>query len=231
MGDSNNPNQKTWLAIVLVVLGSVFLLNNLDLIPNFIPYYLFGWEMIFVLVGGSMLVTGRREGFIFLLIGGFFLLDEIFYLPRFHVRDWWPLVLIIIGVSIFLRRRNQDHSTKYESGDSDFFEDTVVFGGSEKSCTSQDFKGGRVTTIFGGLDVDFTSTKMVQEEVVLDLFCVFGGSNFRVPNDWTIVNDSYVIFGGYSDLRSRSDIEMNDPNKILRIKGSVVFGGVEIKSA
>ena len=224
---NEEKNQKTWLGITLVAIGAYFLLRNLDLIPYFIPRYLFGWEMVFVIIGGSMLATRRREGFIFLAIGGFFLLHEIFYWA-FHVRDWWPLVLIIIGISIFLRKRDNLGRTQ-STDDNDFFEDTSIFGGSEKSFTSQNFKGGKVTSIFGGSNIDFSNAKMEGNEVVLDVFTLFGGNNFAVPNDWTIINDTWVVFGGYSDQRSRSAVEQNDPNKVLRIKGSVVFGGCEVK--
>lgn len=229
MGNTDN-NSKTWLGIVLVVLGGYFLLRNLDLIPYFIPYYFFGWEMILIVIGGAMLTTGRKEGFIFLIIGGVFLLPDIFYLPRFRIRDWWPIVLIIIGVSIFLRRRD---NVLRQAGDldEDFIDDTSIFGGSEKSCSSKNFKGGKVTSIFGGSTINFSDAKMAQEGAVLDLFCLFGGNELIVPPDWTVVNESFVIFGGYADKRSKSTTEKNDPKKILRIKGSIVFGGSEIKGA
>ena len=154
-------NQKAWIGVVLVILGAFFLLRNLDMIPYFIPYYFFGWEMILILIGGAMVATGRREGFVMLIIGGFFLLPEIFEflnLPRFRMRDWWPLVLIIIGISIMLRRRG---SISRRSGemDDDFLDDISIFGGSEKSFTSQNFKGGKVTAIFGGSQIDFSSAK------------------------------------------------------------------------
>ncbi|MEP1096984.1 MAG: DUF5668 domain-containing protein [Cyclobacteriaceae bacterium] len=229
MGKSDNSS-KAWLGIVLVALGGYFLLRNLDLIPSFIPYYFFGWEMILVIVGGAMLTTGRREGFIFLAIGGLFLLPEIFYLPRFRFRDWWPIVLIIIGVSIVIRRRG---FVVREEGDidEDFIDDTSIFGGSEKSFNSKNFKGGKVTSIFGGSKIDFSDSKMAPEGAVLDMFCLFGGNELVIPNDWTIVNESFVIFGGYADKRSRSATEQNDPKKLLKIKGSVIFGGSEVKGA
>jgi len=183
-----------------------------------------------VIIGGAMLVTGRREGFIFLAIGGLFLLPDIFYMPRFHVRDWWPIVLIIIGISIVLRRKG--HVIRAASDiDEDFIEDTSIFGGSEKSFISKNFKGGKITSIFGGSKISFTESKMAEEGAVIDMFCLFGGNELVIPNDWTVVNDSFVIFGGYADKRSRSATEQNDPKKILKIKGSVVFGGSEIKGA
>ncbi len=229
MGNVNN-NSKAWLGIVLVAMGGYFLLRNLDLIPSFLPYYLFGWEMIMIIIGGAMVVTGRREGFIFLAIGGFFLLPEIFYWPRFRIRDWWPLVLIVIGIAIVLRRR-EPVIRSAEDIDEDFVDDTSIFGGSEKSFSSKNFKGGKITSVFGGSTINFSETEIAEEGAVIDVFCLFGGNELIIPNDWTVVNESFVIFGGYADKRARSATEQNDPKKVLRIKGSVIFGGSEVKGA
>lgn len=228
MRNRESTNQKAWVGIALVAFGSYFLLRNLDLIPSFIPYYLFGWEMILIIIGGSMLSTGRKKGFIPLAIGVFFLLPELFYWPRFHMRDWWPVILIIVGVVIVLRRR--DHIQRQLGDlDDDFIEDTAIFGGSEKSYSSQNFRGGKLTSIFGGSDIDLSEARMATDEVVLDVFCLFGGSSLIIPNDWTVINESFVIFGGYADKR-RTSTETHDPKKVLRIRGSVILGGAEIKS-
>lgn len=177
-----------------------------------------------------MLATGKRGGIVFLAIGALFLIPEIFYLPYFEMRDWWPLILIIIGVSIFLRRRD-DARRKVEDFDDSYFEDTAIFGGSEKSYTSQTLKGGKISAVFGGSEINFSDSKMDEDGAVIDILCMFGGSEITVPNDWTVINESFVIFGGYTDIRPRSAIEMNDPNKVLRIKGLAMFGGAEVKGA
>lgn len=228
MGDQSTTNQKAWLGIVLVAVGGYYLLRNFDLIPSFLPYWLFGWEMIFILVGGAMLGTGRREGTVFLLIGGFFLLPDIIDIPRIRLRDWWPAILIVVGVTMILRRKNYDASG-IDEDNRDFFNNTSIFGGSNKAFTSQNFQGGKVTSVFGGSEIDFADASLGQEEVILDVFCLFGGNNIRVPNDWTIVNDSFVLLGGYNDERKAS--AERDPNKVLRIKGSIIFGGMDVKGA
>ncbi|MEP5613582.1 MAG: DUF5668 domain-containing protein [Cyclobacteriaceae bacterium] len=228
MGTSNSS--KAWFGIVLLALGGFFLLRNLDFIPSFIPYYFFGWEMIMVIVGGAMLITGRRDGFIFLAIGALFLMPDIFDIPRFRMRDWWPVILIAIGLSIVLRRKGHSIRTGGDI-DEDFIEDTSIFGGSETSFNSKNFKGGRITSVFGGSKIDFSESKMSEEGAVIDMFCLFGGNELVFPNDWTVVNESFVIFGGYADKRSRSATEQNDPKKLLKIRGSVIFGGSEVKGA
>ena len=53
MTQQTNSNSKVWLGIFLVTIGSYFLLRNLNLIPSFLPYWMFGWESILILAGGA----------------------------------------------------------------------------------------------------------------------------------------------------------------------------------
>jgi len=227
MTQNSNSNARTWLGIVMVAIGGFFLLNNLGLIPSFIPYWVFGWEMILVIIGGSMLVTGRRESLIFLGIGVFFLLPDIFDLPRFRMRDWWPVILIAVGASIFLRSRNT-YRGQVESDD-EFFNDVSIFGGSEKSISSESLKGGKITSLFGGSTLNLRNAKLGQREAILDYFCMFGGNEIIIPNDWTVINESFVLFGGFDDSHAKASNEIPDPQKILRIKGFIMFGGCEVR--
>ena len=228
MTQHENSNSKVWLGIVLVIIGSYFLLRNLHMIPSFLPYWLFGWESIFIIIGGAMLITGRREGLVFLGIGAFFILPDILDIPRFRVRDWWPLILIILGLSIFFRRRS------YISGEPDFsneeyFKDTSIFGGSSHIVTSKKLKGVQVSSIFGSSELNMVEAEMGQKEVIVDCLCIFGGNEIVVPEDWTVINEMFVVFGGFSDMRSKSGV-VRDPDKVLRLKGMVLFGGSEVKS-
>ena len=71
--------------------------------------------------------------------------------------------------------------------------------------------------------------KLGQREVVLDYLCIFGGNEIIIPNDWTVVNETFVIFGGFSDTRAKISGEAPDPEKILRVKGVILFGGTEVR--
>ncbi|WP_420316383.1 LiaF transmembrane domain-containing protein [Ekhidna sp.] len=228
MRTHENSKSKAWVGIVLVALGGYFLLRNLDLIPSFLPFWLFSWEMIFVIIGGAMLASGRREGLVFLGIGAFFIIPDILHIPHFHMRDWWPLILIAVGLSIFLRRRNYNQISPGKSND-EFFEDVSIFGGSEKTITSQNLKTARINSIFGGSELNLLGVKLGQKEVILDYLCIFGGNEIIVPNDWTIVNEMFVLFGGYSDKRAIVSGVKPDPEKVLRLKGLILFGGSEVR--
>ena len=176
-----------------------------------------------------MLITGRREGLIFLGIGTFFILPDILDIPRFRIRDWWPIILIAIGLSIFLRRRNEGNSATNFFND-EYFKDVSFFGGSSKMITSKNLKGAQISSVFGSSEINLTQAELGQKEVMIDCLCIFGGSEITVPNDWTVINEMLVVFGGFSDLRSNVGT-VKDPEKVIRLKGMILFGGSEVKSA
>jgi len=104
-----------------------------------------------------------------------------------------------------------------------------VFSGVERKILSKNFKGGRIACVFGGAEIDFTQAD-IQGEVLLKIEQVFGGTKLIVPNNWTVVNDIDGVFHGAEDKRTNFSANTTDPNKVLRVKGSAVFAGIEIKS-
>ena len=172
-----------------------------------------------------MLATGRRSGIVFLLIGGISLLSEVFYWPHISLRDWWPLILVAIGVSMLMKKRHHVFNRDTVSLDEDYIDEVSIFGGTKKKISAQ-----KITTVFGGSEINFLDTQLSNEENIIDVFCMFGGSALLVPADWTVVVESFIIFGEYADKRPLMSNVSQDPTKVLRIKGFVMFGGGEIKS-
>jgi predicted membrane protein len=83
--------------------------------------------------------------------------------------------------------------------------------------------------LFSGLDIDLRSASLSDGTNVIDLLTIFGGVEFRMPQDWTInVSELTVVFGSFEDKRSGS--LQTDPNKVLHVKGLILFGGGEIKN-
>jgi predicted membrane protein len=231
---SDFQSRRIGFGIALVVFGAFFLVDNLGLIPFNLRHYIFKWEVILMIVGTVMLVSNPRKntGWILIMIGAFFLLPDLIYIPWFEMRTFWPIILIAFGFFYIIRQRG--HTTPISEtpdGTMDFIDDTNIFGGGNVVITSNNFKGGKITSIFGGGDYDLTNAKLSAEPSVIDFFAMFGGGNFIVPADWNVRTDVTAIFGGFSDKRkTKIDPGTSDPNKELFIKGFVLFGGGELKS-
>ncbi|GAA0555369.1 LiaF transmembrane domain-containing protein [Chitinophaga japonensis] len=110
----------------------------------------------------------------------------------------------------------------------DFLSVSSIFGGTERVVLTKNFQGGDVSAIFGGVEINLTQADF-NGQVVIETNAVFGGIELVVPSNWDVKLEVDTIFGGVEDKRPA---ELVTPNtgKILVIKGSCVFGGMEIKS-
>ncbi|SNS47949.1 hypothetical protein SAMN05421640_0320 [Ekhidna lutea] len=217
-----SPNhKKAIIGIILILIGSVFLLDNLGYDID-IPYYLFSWPAIFVVIGVINLLSGNgRASLIFFGLAG------VFYLHHYdiiRIGELWPIVLIIIGLSFIFRRKGVPRSGS-ESSD-DYFDEIAIFGGSEKKFVSKNLQGGKITNIFGGSDIDLRGSTPV-DGAVIEVFTMFGGCDLKLPAEWNVKVDTTAIFGGFSDARTNVD---PDAKVTVHLKGFTMFGGGEIKN-
>ena len=113
------------------------------------------------------------------------------------------------------------------SADVDDFDITAVFTGSKRNIDTGNFTRGTTTVVFAGSEINMMHAYL-QGEGVVDVTVIFGGLEIIVPADWRVEVSGNAVFGAIEDKRyNYSD---TDPNKVLRITGVVLFGGVEIKS-
>ena len=110
----------------------------------------------------------------------------------------------------------------------DFVNATSVFGGTKRNVISKNFKGGDLLSIFGGTELDLTKAD-ITGTATLELITMFGGTKLIIPSNWTVKSQAAVIFGSIED--KRSVIPTTDgTEKVLLLKGTVMFGGVDIKN-
>ena len=120
-------------------------------------------------------------------------------------------------------------ATGSAAGNPDDYLDAVsVFGGVKKAILSKDFKGGEVVNAFGGVELDFTQAN-INGSVVIDITQVFGGIKIIVPANWKVVSDLAAVFASVDDKRLRT-VSPVDTDKVLILKGTSFFAGVDIRS-
>lgn len=244
------PSRRIALGIILVIAGVLLLLNNFDLIPYYFSDAIFNWPMLIMVIGVIALINrpNKTGGLIIFFVGSYFWVDRYLNLDLRWAQTFWPLLIIIVGVYILVKhgrkinnnpRWSQDEEKKKSetgdpidpSKDGDYLDEVAIFGGGDRSISSIAFRGGKATCIFGGSDLNFKNTKLVNDQpAVLDLLCVFGGISLKVPKDWTVHTQVTPLLGGFGDDRDISSLHP-DPRKVLIIKGLVIFGGGDIKSA
>lgn len=223
------------LGIVLMFLGLFLIADLADIIPWRMRDFIFTWQALLIFLGLIFLSNKENKGtgVILIAVGAFFLLPRFFDLPYYWRSLFWPSMLIILGlVVIFGGRRHHEGKRAFcgsnsRSSSEDYLDDVAVFGGGDRVINSQQFRGGKITHIFGGSKYDFSRARLAPGKNNLEVVMAFGGTKLIVPEDWDIKIEVTSVFGGFSDKRVRSIVE-KDREKVLVISGINVFGGGEI---
>jgi predicted membrane protein len=228
---------------LIVLFGLLYLFRELGL---YIPRWIFSWEMILIGIGIVILIRHkfqRLSGFILIAIGVIFKLDD-FYPDLINFRILFPIGIILLGASMIYKAKFGSRGPKKwkkMAGDSDFFglgdteispDDFVdavsIFGSIKKQVTTKNFKGADLFTLFGGSEINLMQADF-QGRALIEMTTVFGGAEIIIPSDWSVRSEMTSIFGGLEDNRIKRSTE-DTSEKILILKGTCVFGGVEIKS-
>ncbi len=165
----------------------------------------------------------------------------------------WPLLIIAIGIIMIFKPRgrcsdrnhwrrwehkwkeeweskHQESLTNENTNGEDRIETVSVFGGVKKNIISKNFKGGEITCVFGGAEINLMQAD-INGKAVLELTQVFGGTKLIVPAHWEIQNHEMVaVLGGIDDKRQLQKESVKDSSKTLILKGTCLFGGIEINS-
>ncbi|MEO7922923.1 MAG: LiaF domain-containing protein [Chitinophagaceae bacterium] len=235
-----------WTGVFILLIGVAALVKAS---VTDLPDWVFSWQMFLIVLGFFLgLKHGFKGGawFILIIVGGAFLVRDIY--PDLEIRRYiWPIVLMFVGAMLIFRPRGRSYRCRDgqkknpssgieeatlvdESHDikDDYVDSTSFFGGTKKNIISKNFKGGDLVSIFGGTELDLTRADF-NGTATLDLTTIFGGTKLIVPSNWTIKSEVVTIFGGMEDKRNMQAVTDNS-EKILVLDGTVIFGGIEIKS-
>lgn len=227
--------------LILCVLGFLWTLDSLDIIES--EPILNWWPIVLVFFGLSRLlgIWSHRHtmvGLIFTFAGTWMLLRQL-DVVNVGIFDLWPLILFAIGGMLVwnsLRRSapgvggGAPHPFGGQSSGTepaDAISTVAIWSGAQHKIISQQFRGGEITAVMGGADLDCRSARLENGRAVIDLFIWWGGVEMKVPEDWQVVNEGFVIMGAIED---KSKAQPSGPVQTLVLRGMVVMGGVEIKN-
>jgi len=244
---------KKWVGIVLLFFGVIMLLKSIGF---FIPNWVLSWPVFLIALG---IYTGQRHQFrnpssyILIIIGAIFLAEEI--IPHVNFGNFvWPVAIIGIGLYFIIGKKkitnwgpgydNQPDNLSWDkrvdeenrpipptdASSEDYFDIVSIFGGVKKNIVSKNFQGGEVVAIMGGAEIILTQADIVSSRVELEITQIFGGTKIIVPPHWKISSDLVAIFGGIEDKRPILSNPAFADEKLLIIKGTSIFGGIDIRS-
>lgn len=234
----NNP-KKIVFGSILAIAGVLLLLFNIGIIPYELKYIFFSWASLFLAFGLIYICDRKKRTFGIVLLA----ISALSYLHHFDISFQFgeiilPVVLIVLGVAIVVRRFTtpkivcaDDNPKKKGTFSDEFIDETNIFSGSERRFVNVAFKGGTISNVFGGSELDLTLANLAPGKNVLEINCVFGGVTIIVPHNWKVSIQVNAVLGAFEDKRyiHSGESEMI-ANSELIIIGNLVFSGGELKS-
>lgn len=223
------------IGIVLVAVGALYLLINFDILPATIENLAFNWKGIVLVVGiVSYATSSNKMPGVFMVTAAIYFIVAAYVWQEYGIniglsRIFWPGLMIAAGI-LLLNKRKIEFKRRVSGEAFDYLNDSNIMGGGEVKVRSDQFKGGQASAVFGGASYDMTGSKLAEGKHVLEVLAVFGGFTFIVPSDWEVQLEVTAIFGALVDKRKFVKPPESGNNKVLRIKGFVLFGGGEIKN-
>lgn len=216
-------NDRIWGGVLLIFLGLVFLGSNLwdynaaQLMWNILPTLL--------IIFGVWIFKYYRHAIILsvmlVLFGLLWSLGNLGVL-NISIFSLWPILLVGLGVNVLLQKNNNSGV----SDDTESLTDTTMFAGSKKVITSSNFKNAKLTTLFGGSELDLSEIK-VKGDIEVEAVVLCGELKLRVPNNTEVVNNVSKIAAEVKDQRSSHQKSSEAKNKVT-INGVVTMGSLEI---
>jgi len=151
------------------------------------------------------------------------MLGKIGRLVAFLLLAWFVFMCSALVLAVIKRR-----DVEPTEPDADEVDLAASFAELDYRSTSKSFRGGKVTTWFGGGVVDLRDAVLDPGGATLEVNALFGGGNLIVPEDWN-VETRITGIGGAGDGRSKRERSPDAPT--LRVEGQALFGGWGITSS
>lgn len=220
----NNPNlSRTLAGIGIIGLGVFAGLGSLGII-NAIAIWERWWPLILIFIGLLSWINDRRNWIwpaFFVIFGVIGLIKTLGYDDNFNPFVlFWPGVLVAFGLTLLFKQRGVPHTDG--SAQENIF---TMFGGSESRNTSKDYRGGNITAILGGVELDLRQAE-IKKDIVLNISVLMGGVDIKVPRGLVVANRMNAVLGG---VENNADTVSETHAPTLTLTGTVSLGGVEVK--
>jgi hypothetical protein len=244
--------RRLLFGLLVIAVGVLFTLDRMGYVNagEFWEY----WPVLLIAIGIGRVLEPRGThergfGVVLILLGVWFLLSNLDII-HYSFRDVWPIFLVLLGIMMVWRAiaapawggprgRLKEECKACEdstavggpatsaSVTSSTVEGFALLGAAKRKCVSQDFRGGSLTAILGGCELDLRSASISSGQAVVNTFAFLGGIDIKVPQEWAVVVQGTPVLGAFDDKTVRVG---GDASKVLVVKGTAFLGGVEVKN-
>lgn len=240
------------IGLLVIAVGVVFLLDQIGIVSadHIFRYF---WPLALIFWGVENVLSCRRSGWfwgVFLALAGSLLL--LSNLGLFHItfNVIWPTAIIFWGIWIIVqamggrtrktpdwvedvkdsfRDKGDASSGGFDSAEPKMNYD-AVFSHVDRRIISKNFRGGKLTAVFGGFKLDLSQAEIEGDQAKIHVDAVFGGGEIIVPPTWQISTPQTPAIFGFFRNETNQQIPLGGAAKRLVIKGAAVFGGIIIRN-
>lgn len=216
---TKRPLSQIVIGVLVVTIGVIALLGQTGVLDAGVLISTW-WPMLIVALGLAALVAAPRAWIGPLLVVTVGVGLQLSRLDVIDVNLWgflWPVLIILLGLAILFRLGTQ-------STDADTVSSAVIWWGAERATTSQQFRGGSLSAIMGGIELDLRQADIVGRADV-SVFVWWGGVEIIVPPTWRVRVDGLPLLGGWENKTGTP--ERPDAPE-LAVHVTAIMGGVEI---
>ena len=226
MREGSSPGttrNRTSLGLVLIVVGLVLTADSAGILRT---DGLSRWWPLFLIGIGLVKVRQPREdgqraaGVAFLMLGGLLLFTSVL-----AVRSSWPFLMVAFGVFLLWQGVEGRAAETIKVSDSPYLSEMVLIGFVKRGHRPLDFRGGSVTAVIGGVELDLRKANLTGT-AYLDVVAFWGGIEIKVPAGWTVDARVVALMGAF-DNKVDSPATPGGPRLVVRghaIMGAVVVG-------
>ena len=168
-------------------------------------------------------------GLCILLLGVFLVLDRLNIVPASQTLRYWPIGLIILGLSVIVQAFRGDNSQfrgsvpwgaiflllmagfvgtrifeRRAAAAPETAESPSIFAvlGGDRRSAGPGFRSASITAVMGGAQLDLRRAEPGPgQEISVDVFNLMGGSVIYAPMDWIVDVRAVAVMGGINDQR------------------------------
>jgi hypothetical protein len=216
---------RTGLGIVFIAVGAIVTLDNIGILR--MQGFTRWWALLLIGIGivkvRQPIEQGQRAmGIALLLVGGFFQFQALL--------DWgnaWPLVMVGLGVLLVWHGFFPSKAATPDATDGSLISDLAIMGGIKRVHRSLELRGGYMTALMAGIELDLRPCKPAASPVVIDVFAMWGGIEIKVPVEWAVDVRGVPIMGGFEN-KAAGAAQIDGPRLVVR--GHAIMGGVNVSN-
>jgi hypothetical protein len=210
---------RTTLALILIGVGLVLSLDRTGGLGRWWPLLLIG---VGVVKARQPREDGQRSaGVAFLMVGGLLQATSLA-----SMGSPGPVLMMAFGGFLIWNGIEEPCGAKAAVSESPYLSDMALLGYVKRSHYAPGFRGGSVTAVMGGVELDLRKAAMQDGTAYLDVVAFWGGIEIKLPAGWRVDGRVVPVMGAFENKLDTLSPE-GAPRLVVRghaIMGAVVIG-------